>query len=133
VVQHSGQQQSFACHQGAQFFGDSRSDPYSPEVWGLAGRQIPTTGSTIAKHGGDNPSNRDVADVVYAPRTVQPGQPGNEVETPLVTPTTLKLLGLSAGWLQAAQWRGHAVLPGPADREEALICPNCRSRSPLPA
>jgi hypothetical protein len=76
-------------------------DPHHPEVRGLAGRQIPTTGSTIAEHGGDNRSNRDVAVVVYAPGTVQPCQSGNEVETTLVTPTTLTLLGLSAGWLQA--------------------------------
>jgi hypothetical protein len=71
MVQHSGLQQIFACHQRAQFFGVSSSDPHHPEVRGLAGRQTPATGSTVAEHGGDNPSNRDVAVVVYGPGTAQ--------------------------------------------------------------
>jgi hypothetical protein len=56
-----------------------------------------------------NPSNRDVAVVVDAPGTVQPGQSGNEMETALVTATTSNLLGLSAAWLQAAQERARCL------------------------
>jgi hypothetical protein len=35
---------------------------------------IHTTGSKIAKHGGDNPGDRGVPLIVYAPGIVQPGQ-----------------------------------------------------------
>ena len=72
---------------------------------------IYTTGSKIAEHGGDNPGDRDVPLVVYAPGTVQPGQSGNGVETTQVAPTILKLLGISPIWLQAVQREGTQVLP----------------------
>ena len=73
---------------------------------------IYTTGSKIAEHGGDNPGDRDVPIVVYAPGIIQPGQFGNWVETTQIAPTILKLLGLSPSSLQAVQQEGTQVLPG---------------------
>ena len=73
---------------------------------------IYTTGSKIAEHGGDNPGDRDVLLVVYAPGTVRPGQSGKRVETSQVAPTVLKLLGLNPKSLQAVQREGTQVLPG---------------------
>lgn len=76
---------------------------------------IYTTGSKIAEHGGDNPADRDVPLVVYAPGTVRPGQTAAGVETTQVAPTILKLLGLSPWSLQAVQEEGTRVLPGLSD------------------
>ena len=73
---------------------------------------IYTTGSKIAEHGGDNPADRDVPLIVYAPGTVQAGQSSRRVETTQVAPTILKLLGLSPRSLQAVQREGTQVLPG---------------------
>ena len=73
---------------------------------------IYTTGSKIAEHGGDNPGDRDVPLVVYAPGSVQPGQSGQSVETTQVAPTILELLGLNPNPLQAVQREGTRVLPG---------------------
>jgi phosphoglycerol transferase MdoB-like AlkP superfamily enzyme len=73
---------------------------------------IYTTGSKIAEHGGDNPGDRDVPLVVYAPGIVQPGQSGHPVETTQVAPTILKLLGLNPRDLQAVQIEHTRVLPG---------------------
>jgi hypothetical protein len=113
TVQHSGLQEIFAGHQSAQFFGVSNSDPHHPDVFGISQvGTIYTTGSKIAEHGGDNPGDRDVPLVVYAPGTVQPGQSHNGVETTQVAPTILKLLGLSPSSLQAVQREGTQVLPG---------------------
>ncbi len=64
-----------------------------------------------AEHGGDNPGDRDVPLVVYAPGTVQPGQSEQGVETTQVAPTILKLLGLSPSSLQAVQQEGTQVYP----------------------
>ena len=113
TVQHSGLQQIYAGRQSAQFFGVSRSDPHHPDVFGIAQvGTIYTTGSKIAEHGGDNPADRDVPLVVYAPGVVRPGQPSNGVETTQVAPTILQLLGLSPRSLQAVQLEGTQVLPG---------------------
>jgi Type I phosphodiesterase / nucleotide pyrophosphatase len=113
TVQHSGLQQIYAGHQSAQFFGVSSSDPHHPDVFGVSQvGTIYTTGSKIAEHGGDNPSDRDVPLVVYAPGAARPGQSGNGVETTQVAPTILQLLGLSPRWLQAVQLEGTQVLPG---------------------
>jgi Type I phosphodiesterase / nucleotide pyrophosphatase len=113
TVQHSGLQQIFAGHQSAQFFGVSNSDPHHPDVFGISQvGTIYTTGSKIAEHGGDNPADRDVPLVVYAPGAVRPGQSGYGVETTQVAPTVLQLLGLSPRWLQAVQLEGTQVLPG---------------------
>jgi phosphoglycerol transferase MdoB-like AlkP superfamily enzyme len=73
---------------------------------------IYTTGSKIAEHGGDNPGDRDVPLVVYAPGTVQPGHSSDPVETTQVAPTILKLLGLNPGDLQAVKIEHTSVLAG---------------------
>jgi len=113
TVQHSGLREIFAGQQSAQFFGVSNSDPHHPDVFGISQvGTIYTTGSKIAEHGGDNPGDRDVPLVVYAPGTVQPRHPGDAVETTQVAPTILKLLGLSPSSLQAVQQEGTRVLPG---------------------
>jgi arylsulfatase A-like enzyme len=118
TVQHSGLREIFAGQQSANFFGVSNSDPHHPDVFGIAQvGTIYTTGTKIAEHGGDNPGDRDVPLVVYAPGTVQPGQISNGVETTQVAPTILKLLGLSPSSLQAVQLEGTQVLPGLGTRD----------------
>ena len=113
TVQHSGLSEIFAGHESAQFFGVSNSDPVHPDVFGIAQvGTIYTTGTKIAEHGGDNPGDRDVPLVVYAPGSFQPGQSSNRVETTQVAPTILKLLGLPPRSLQAVQREGTQVLPG---------------------
>jgi arylsulfatase A-like enzyme len=113
TVQHSGLKEIFAGHQAAHFFGVSFSDPHHPDVFGISQvGTIYTTGSKIAEHGGDNPGDRDVPLIVYAPGTVQARQSGHRVETTQVAPTILKLLGLSPSSLQAVQREGTQVLPG---------------------
>ena len=112
TVQHSGLSQIFAGQQSAQFFGVPNSDPHHPDVFGISQvGTIYTGGSKIAEHGGDNPADRDVPLVVYAPGAVPPGQSSNGVETTQVAPTILKLLGLSPNSLQAVQQEGTPVLP----------------------
>src|ERR1700761_5748936 len=111
-VQHSGLKAIYAGHQSAQFFGVSTSDPHHPDVFGVSQvGTIYTTGSKIAEHGGDNPADRDVPLIVYAPGTVQPGQSSRRVETTQVAPTILKLLGLNPSELQAVQKEHTRVLP----------------------
>jgi hypothetical protein len=113
TVQHSGLAQIFAGQQSAQFFGVPNSDPHHPDVFAISQvGTIYTGGSKIAEHGGDNPADRDVPLVVYAPGTVHPAQSGNGVETTQVAPTILKLLGLNPSSLQAVQEEGTQVLPG---------------------
>jgi Type I phosphodiesterase / nucleotide pyrophosphatase len=113
TVQHSGLREIFAGQQSAQFFGVSTSDPHHPEVFGISQvGTIYTTGTKIAEHGGDNPGDRDVPLIVYAPGTVQPGQISNGVETTQVAPTILTLLGLNPRDLQAVQIDHTRVLPG---------------------
>jgi hypothetical protein len=95
TVQHSGLAEIYAGQRSAQFFSVSNSDPHHPDVFGIAQvGTIYTTGSKIAEHGGDNPADRDVPLVVYAPGVVQPGQSSHGVETTQVAQTILKLLGL---------------------------------------
>jgi hypothetical protein len=113
TVQHSGLRKIFAGKQSAQFFGVPNSDPHHPDVFGIAQvGTIYTTGSKIAEHGGDNPGDRDVPLVVYAPGTVRPSKSGTWVETTQVAPTILKLLGLDPSQLEAVQKEGTKVLPG---------------------
>jgi len=71
-----------------------------------------TGGTKIAEHGGDNPGDRDVPLLVYAPGTVSPRQSSAWVETTQVAPTILSLLGLDPRALQAVQIEGTQVLPG---------------------
>jgi hypothetical protein len=89
-----------------------RSFPHHPDVFGIAQVGIIyTTGSKIAEHGGDNPGDRDVQLVVYAPGTVQPRQSSDGVETTQVAPTILKRPGLSPSSLQAVQPEGTKSCP----------------------
>jgi len=118
TVQHSGLKEIFSGRQAAHFFGVPNSDPHHPDVFGISQvGTIYTTGSKIAEHGGDNPGDRDVPLVVYAPGTVQPRQSSQPVETTQVAPTILKLLGLSPSSLQAVQREGTQVLPGLGHRD----------------
>jgi len=71
-----------------------------------------TGGSKIAEHGGNNPADRDVPVLVYAPHAVKSGSNGQWVETTQVAPTILQLLGLDPNSLQAVQQEGTQVLPG---------------------
>jgi hypothetical protein len=113
TVEHSGLKQIFAGQQSAKFFGVANSDPHHPDVFGISQvGTIYTTGSKIAEHGGDNPGDRDVPLVVYAPSNVSPGQSDRWVENTQVAPTVLKLLGLDPNKLQAVQEEGTQVLPG---------------------
>ncbi|HYB26702.1 MAG TPA: alkaline phosphatase family protein [Solirubrobacteraceae bacterium] len=113
TVQHSGLTRIFAGEQSAAFFGVPNSDPHHPDVFGISQvGTIYTTGSKIAEHGGDNPGDRDVPLVVYAPGVVRPGSSGQWVETTQVAPTILRLLGLNPYALQAVQREGTQVLPG---------------------
>ncbi len=113
TVQHSGLNQIFAGQESARFFGVANSDPHHPDVFGIAQvGTIYTTGSKIAEHGGDNPGDRDVPLVVYAPSNVSPGQSERWVENTQVAPTILKLLGLDPNQLQAVREEGTQVLPG---------------------
>jgi hypothetical protein len=116
TVQHSGLKQIFAGQESAEFFGVANSDPHHPDVFGIAQvGTIYTTGSKIAEHGGDNPGDRDVPLVVYAPGSVRPGRFDQWVEATQVAPTILKLLGLDPDQLQAVQQEGTRVLPGIGD------------------
>jgi arylsulfatase A-like enzyme len=113
TVEHSGLQRIFAGEQSARFFGVPNSEPNHPDVFGIAQvGTIYTTGSKIAEHGGDNPGDRDVPLVVYAPGSFSPQQSGAQVETTQVAPTILQLLGLDPNSLQAVQREGTSVLPG---------------------
>jgi hypothetical protein len=118
TVQHSGLAKVYAGAQAAQFFGVAHSDPYHPDVFATAQvGTIYTTGSKIAEHGGDNPADRDVPLVVYAPGTVRPGTFSQWVETTQVAPTVLQLLGLDPRQLQSVREEGTQVLPGVSDRD----------------
>jgi arylsulfatase A-like enzyme len=75
-------------------------------------RTIYTTGSKIAEHGGDNPGDRDVPLLVYAPGAVKAAANGQWVETTQVAPTVLQLLGLKPSELDAVKIEGTQVLPG---------------------
>jgi hypothetical protein len=112
-VAHSGLAKIYAGHQAAEFFGVPYSDPRYPDVFGRAQiGTVYTTGSKIAEHGGDNPGDRDVPLLVYAPGTVWPSTVHSWVETTQVAPTILRLLGLDPDALEAVQREGTRVLPG---------------------
>ena len=80
-----------------------------------------TTGTKIAEHGGDNPADRDVPILVYAPGTVSPALNGQSVETTQVAPTILALLGLNPNALQAVQIEHTQVLPGISDKSTVTV------------
>jgi hypothetical protein len=89
------------------------SDPRYPDVFGrVQVGTVYTGGSKIAEHGGDNPADRDVPLLVYAPGTVAHSRVHSWVETTQVAPTILHLLGLDPNALEAVQEEGTKVLPG---------------------
>ena len=79
-----------------------------------------TTGTKIAEHGGDNPADRDVPLVVYAPGAVRPSKSDQWVETTQVAPTILELLGLDPSALEAVRTEGTRVLPAIGGGRERL-------------
>jgi hypothetical protein len=113
LVAHSGLAQIYAGQEAANFFGVPYSDPRYPDVFGrVQVGVVYTGGSKIAEHGGDNPGDRDVPILVYAPGTVKRASDGKWTETTQVAPTILQLLGLDPNSLQAVQQEGTQVLPG---------------------
>jgi arylsulfatase A-like enzyme len=113
TLQHSGLAQIYAGQAAADFFGVPVSDPRHPDVFGRAQVGVVYTGgSKIAEHGGDNPADRDVPLVIYAPGVVPASRVHASVETTQVAPTILRLLGLDPSALQAVQIEGTRVLPG---------------------
>jgi arylsulfatase A-like enzyme len=112
-VAHSGLARIYAGDEAARFFGVPGSDPRHPDVFGrVQVGVVYTGGSKIAEHGGDNPGDRDVPILVYAPGTVDHGASNQWVETTQVAPTVLRLLGLDPRSLQAVRQEGTRVLPG---------------------
>ncbi len=112
-VAHSGLAQIYAGHEAADFFDVPYSDPRYPDVFGrVQVGTVYTGGSKIAEHGGDNPGDRNVPLLVYAPGTVPHSRVHAWVETTQVAPTILHLLGLDPNALEAVQQEGTKVLPG---------------------
>jgi hypothetical protein len=112
-VAHSGLAQIYAGHEAADFFGVPYSEPDYPDVFGrVQVGTVYTGGTKIAEHGGDNPGDRDVPLLVYAPGTVPSSNVHSWVETTQVAPTILHLLGLDPNALTAVQAEGTKVLPG---------------------
>ena len=112
-VAHSGLAKIYAGQKAADFFGVPYSDPRYPDVFGrVQVGVVYTGGSKIAEHGGDNPADRDVPILVYAPGSVHHDSSTESVETTQVAPTILRLLGLDPSTLQAVQQEGTRVLPG---------------------
>jgi Type I phosphodiesterase / nucleotide pyrophosphatase len=112
-VPHSGLAQIYAGHEAAAFFGVPYNDPRYPDVFGrVQVGTVYTGGTKIAEHGGDNPNDRDVPLLVYAPGAVRRSQSDRWVETTQVAPTVLQLLGLDPYALQAVRIEGTQVLPG---------------------
>jgi hypothetical protein len=112
-VAHSGLAKIYAGKEAADFFGVPYSDPQHPDVFGrVQVGVVYTSGTKIAEHGGDNPGDRDVPILVYAPGTVHHGASNQWVETTQVAPTILELLDLNPRALQAVQQEGTRVLPG---------------------
>ncbi len=112
TLAHSGLAKIYAGRAAADFFGVPASDPRHPDVFGRVQVGVVYTGGTkIAEHGGDNPADRDVPIVVYAPG-LRSGVSDRWVETTQVAPTILHLLGLDPGALRAVRIEGTQVLPG---------------------
>ena len=114
TLDHSGLAKIYAGEDAADFFGVSVSDPRHPDVWGHVQVGVVFTGGKkkIAEHGGDNPGDRDVPIVVYAPGYVAPEARDDSVETTQIAPTILALLGLEPNQLDAVRIEGTEVLPG---------------------
>jgi hypothetical protein len=113
LVHHSGLAQIYAGREAAQFFGVPYSEADYPDVFGRVQVGVVYTGGTkIAEHGGDNPGDRDVPLIVYAPGLVPHSNVHAWVETTQVAPTILKLLGFNPNALEAVKEEGTKVLPG---------------------
>jgi hypothetical protein len=112
TLAHSGLAAIYAGSAAASFFGVPASDPRHPDVFGRVQVGVVYTGGTkIAEHGGDNPADRSVPLVVYAPGAVAPSTNSSTVYTKQVAPTILKLLGLNTRALKAVEIEGTQVLP----------------------
>src|SRR5260221_8179093 len=113
TLEHSGLARVYAGQAAASYFGVPASDPRHPDVWGVVRQGVVYTGGTgkIAEHGGENPENRDVPLVVYAPTTLDPHQVAAPVETTQIAPTILRLLGLDPNQLDAVRIEGTKALP----------------------
>jgi len=112
TLQHSGLAAIYAGQSAADFFGVPATDPRHPDVFGrVQVGVVYTGGSKIAEHGGNNPADRSVPLVVYAPGVVPAARVHSWVETTQVAPTTLKLLGLDPKALRAVRIEGTRVLP----------------------
>jgi len=112
-VPHSGLAEIYAGQDAADFFGVPYNDPRYPDVFGrVQVGVVYTGGKKVAEHGGDNPADREVPLLVYAPGTVHPFTDGSWVETTQVAPTVLQLLGLDPSALDAVREEGTKVLPG---------------------
>ena len=93
TLAHSGLAKIYAGKAVARFFGVPAADPRHPDVFGRVQVGVVYTGGTkIAEHGGDNPGDRDVPILVYAPG-LRSGVSDRWVETTSVPPTILALLG----------------------------------------
>ncbi len=113
TLAHSGLALIYAGKAAADFFGVPVAEPGHPDVFGRVQVGVVYTGGTkIAEHGGDNPGDRSVPLVVYAPSVVRPSRVRSFVETTQVAPTILRLLGLAPGSLKATRIEGTKVLPG---------------------
>jgi hypothetical protein len=113
TLAHSGLAKIYAGKEVARFFGVPASDPRHPDVFGrVQVGVVYTGGSKIAEHGGDNPADRDIPLVIYAPGAVKAGVSDRWVETTSVAPTTLALLGLNPRDLEAVREEGTPVLTG---------------------
>ena len=113
TLAHSGLAKIYAGSAAASFFGVPATDPRHPDVFGRVQVGVVYTGGTkIAEHGGDNPADRSVPIVVYAPGVVPASTSGAAVYTKQVAPTILELLGLNARALKSVQVEGTQVLPG---------------------
>ena len=113
TLAHSGLVKIYAGKAVARFFGVPVSDPRRPDVFGrVQVGVVYTTGTKIAEHGGDNPGDRDVPLLVFAPGLVAHARDHQWVETTQVAPTVLQLLGLDPRALKAVRIEGTSVLPG---------------------
>jgi arylsulfatase A-like enzyme len=112
-VAHSGLARIYAGHEAADSFGAPYSDPRHPDVFGpVQVGTVYTGGSKIAEHGGDNPGDRDVPLIVYAPGAAPHSRVHAWVEATQVAPTILHLLGLNPNALKTVREEGTKVLPG---------------------
>jgi hypothetical protein len=113
TLAHSGLAKIYAGAASARFFGVPSADPRHPDVFGRVQVGVVYTGGTkIAEHGGDNPADRSVPLLVYAPGSVAASRVHTSVATKQVAPTVLRLLGLNPRALKAVRIEGTRVLPG---------------------